>query len=120
MIKRFLTVITGMAVAFLIFAIFFEVIGCAIIGFWYNPFTDIGFHTVVKTHRYHEDPWNHTQQVWIYGSVWHNIDVMSEKTVGSIDLTFDSSTNNNKDNLIKYYEDSFYRNGAALIKTAKP
>ena len=85
-------------------------------GFWWNPFTDSGFHTVVKVYRFCEDPWTKTKEVTITGTIWHNINVMSQKEIGFTDLTFNSYDQGFFDHQIDSIKQSYYHIGDSIIK----
>jgi hypothetical protein len=105
------------AVPILIFCIcLFSLEERAITGWWFNPFTDTGFHTVINTYRYTKDPWTGRTVVHIDATVWHDVNVMSQRMVADTDLTFDSDVDEKN---ISNVENNFRLQGDSLIKTIK-
>lgn len=54
-----------------------------IVGFYYNPFTDSGWHTVVSVYHYSMDEWTHNKTTTVSGAIWHDMNLMSIKDLGS-------------------------------------
>lgn len=91
----------------------------AIDGFWWNPLTDFGFHTVVTTTRISENVWNHNKEIYIEGAVWHNIDIMSQRQVGYCHLVYNVKDEPYFNRIIDSIKSNYRHLGDSIIKTVQ-
>lgn len=89
----------------------------ALTGFWYNPLTDWNWHTVVRAYHYRPNLWNHTKEISVTGTIWNSMDLMSQKEVGFITLTFPDTANT--DHIIDSIKLLYQNIGDSIIKTIK-